>query len=352
MIKIMIYFLLAFFLTIVFTWLVKKISLKWKILDKPDGFRKQHSKPVPLLGGLAIFLSFWLIVAYLIFFTNLIGQNIQPTQLIGVFFGSCILMVVGFFDDLRGLPALTRLILSVAAVLLVLAGGVGLTAITNPLGGVFDLNIWQLDLGVWGTVVVLADLLVFFWLMGMMYTSKILDGLDGLSTGIVAIGAFMIFGLSNLSKFYQPDTALIAIVLAGACLGFLIFNFYPAKIFLGEGGSLFLGFALGVLAVIAGGKFATALLVMAVPVMDLIRVIYVRLSRKQHIFQGDREHLHFRLLKVGLSERQTVLWLYLIAFLFGLTTLFFQSQQKLIALIFLAIVMIISIIWLGKKERK
>ena len=132
----------------------------------------------------------------------------------------------------------------------------------------------------------------------------------------------------------------MALVLAGTCLGFLLFNFHPAKIFLGESGSLFVGFMLGVLAVVGGGKLATALLVMAVPILDLARVMYVRHKRGQAIMQGDREHLHFKLLDRGWSERNVVILYYVVAAAFGTTTLFLQSYQKLLALGFLAIAMI------------
>ena len=324
----MIYFFLAFFLSLIFTLLIRRIALKFDIVDRPDGGRKLHRSPVPLLGGLAIWFSFWLVVGSVLFFYPLYGIEILSKKLIAAFSGSLILVVLGVMDDRRPLPPKIRLIITAAAALLTVLGGVGLAKITNPFGGYIQLSL------------ILGNFLVWLWLLGLMYTTKILDGLDGLSTGIVFIGAMMIYFLTRTAKFYQPNVGFIALVLAGVCLGFLVFNFYPAKIFLGESGSLFVGFMLGVLAVIAGGKIATALLVMAVPILDLARVIYLRFRRGQPIFQGDRRHLHFQLLDYGLSERQTVLLLYLISFLFGITTLFLQSTQKLLALLFLLLAMI------------
>lgn len=346
----MAYFLASFTLAVLLTAFIRKIAVKKRILDRPDGHRKLHNRPIPLLGGWAIFLAFWSIMGYLIFFTDVLGRNLQAQRLIGVFVGSLILMVLGYFDDKKDLSPKIRLSVSALAALIAIIGGVGLDRITNPLGGVFDLSVWQINLGSWGAISVLSALLVFFWLMGMMYTTKILDGLDGLSTGIVAIGALMIFFLSRTGKFYQPDIALVALVFAGACLGFLIFNFYPAKIFLGEGGGLFLGFLLGVLAVIAGGKIATALLVMAIPILDLIRVIYLRFKIKQPLFQGDRRHIHFQLLDLGLGHWQTVLILYAVSFAFGLTTLFLQSREKIMVLLLLAGLMVAAGLWLGRRE--
>lgn len=345
----MIYFLIAFALSIIFTLIFKKIAVFFDITDKPDGVRKKHKNPVPLLGGTAIFLSFWLTTLFL-FFKDEISADLAM-RFFGVFLGSMLLIFLGYADDRHGLSAKVRLIFSILASFLVILGGVGLTAITNPLGGILPLDFWRLKIG-FGEFVVLADLLVFFWIMGMMYTVKILDGLDGLATGVVFIGSLMIFFLSSYTIFKQPDTALMSLVLAGACLGFLLFNFYPAKIYLGEGGGLFLGFILGVLAIISGGKIATALLVMAVPVFDLIRVIISRIKNHQPIFKGDRRHLHFQLLDLGLSETKTVFILYALALMFGLTTLFFPSGLKIITLLFLGLVMFGFGIFIDKKTKK
>ncbi len=346
----MAYFFAALALSVLLTVIVRKIALKKQIIDYPDHHRKLHNRPVPLLGGWAIFLAFWLMTGYLIFFTNVLGHNLQPQRLIGVFIGSLILMILGYFDDKKNLSPKIRLAVSALAVIIAIAGGVGLDKITNPFGGIISLAGWQVQLGCFGTFSILSSLIVFIWLLGMMYTTKISDGLDGLSTGIVLIGALMIFFLSRTGKFFQPDVAVVALILAGACLGFLFFNFYPAKIFLGEGGGLFLGFILGVLAIIAGGKIATALLVMAIPMLDFIRVIYLRFKIKQPLLKGDRRHLHYQLLDLGLGHRQTVLILYAISFAFGLTTLFLQSREKMFVLLILAVLMTLTGIWLGRQE--
>ena len=345
------YFLSAFIISMVLTVIVQKISLRLKIVDNPDNRRKKHKSSVALLGGMAIFISFWTVIAYIAFFTNILGNNIHSVQLISVFVSTLLLVIVGAVDDKKNLSPLFRIIVSAIAAGLVIIGGVGLDGITNPLGGVIKLDFWQISFGGQGTLWVIADLLVFLWLMGMMYTTKILDGLDGLTTGIVLIGALMIFFLSNTAKFYQPDTAMIALVLAGVCLGFLVFNFNPAKIFLGEGGGLFLGFMLGILAIIAGGKIATALLVMAIPIIDLIWVIYRRIKEKRGVFSGDRLHLHFRLVDIGLSQRFTVLLLYLVSFVFGITTLILPSKFKMLILVLLAIFFLIVERAVGKKEK-
>jgi UDP-N-acetylmuramyl pentapeptide phosphotransferase/UDP-N-acetylglucosamine-1-phosphate transferase len=190
-------------------------------------------------------------------------------------------------------------------------------------------------------IVLLADLFAFFWLMTMTYTTKFLDGLDGLVSGITTICAVILFALSLNKEVAQPETALLAIIFAGASLGFLIFNFHPAKIFLGEGGSLYTGFMLGVLAIISGAKIATALLILGIPLLDVLWVIFRRIFLKSSPFMADKKHLHFRLLDIGLSHRMAVALLWLLSLIFGIAALFLGSQQKLISLIILFILMII-----------
>ncbi len=342
-------FISALAFSISFTLLIKKIAVSAGVMDMPDTSRKFHAKSTPLLGGIAIFLAYWLVAGYFLFIHPIYGTDLLASKMTGVFLASLILIIMGAADDKKQLSPKLRLIITIGAAFLAMSWGLGLEKITNPLGGIFSLNFWPITVGS-STFFLLADILIFIWLMGMMYTTKILDGLDGLSVGTVCIGALVIFLLSYSTKYYQPNVALLSLVFAGSCLGFLLFNFYPAQIFLGEGGSLFIGLMLGVLAIISGGKVATALLVMAIPILDLARVAYVRIKRKQNIFKGDREHLHFRLLDAGLSHRRAVLLLYFMAFLFGITTLFLQSIQKLYALVVLVILMAFLNYYLVKKS--
>ena len=165
----------------------------------------------------------------------------------------------------------------------------------------------------------------------MTYTTKFLDGRDGLVAGVVAIGALVIAAVSQMVEVSQPDTALLAMAVAGAFAGFLVFNFSPARIFLGEGGSTLAGFLLGALAIISGGKIATALLIFGLPIFDTAAVIIRRYRRKQSIWQGDRSHLHFRLVEIGLTRTQAVLFYWFAAAAFGTSTLVLQGWEKLVA---------------------
>ncbi len=334
-------FLAAFICALSATYGVRFFARRWGVVDMPDHTRKRHERPVALLGGVALFLSFWFVVACSSFVFPQLGRGkVTLWQLISVFFASCCIMIVGIFDERNGLTPRKRFIATLGIVSIPILGGIGLDGITNPFGGTIGLDWPRITLPFVETVLMVGDGVVFVWLLGMMYTTKLLDGLDGLATGVAGIGGVVIVLLTLTPRFFQPDVGLLASAFTGVCGGFLIFNRKPASIFLGETGSLFLGFMLGILAVISGGKIATALLVMAVPILDVCRVIIVRLLRGQRISEGDREHLHYRLLDLGFSERFVVRTLYTVAFLFGVSTLFLPSTGKIIVLSGLLLLMI------------
>jgi UDP-GlcNAc:undecaprenyl-phosphate GlcNAc-1-phosphate transferase len=344
------FFIAAVFISGVATFFVRKLALACGTVDVPDGNRKKHRGAVPLWGGLALFVSFWLTILGCIIIGKPYTLEVYFSKLWGIFFGSLILVVVGLVDDKKSLGVYFRFLAAIISIVVVIYGGLGLAKITHPGGGIIYLTSYQVSVPFLGAISI-GQVIVFFWLLAMMFTTKILDGLDGLSTGIALIGGLMIFFLAETKKYYQPDIALVALIFAGVCLGFLLFNFHPAKIFLGEGGSLFVGFMLGVLAVISGGKIATTLLVVAVPMLDLLRVVWVRHANKRPIFEGDREHLHFKLLDYGFSEPKTVLFLYAVAIVFGLTTFFLQSKFKIVTLLGLTVAMVLVGMWLQRVSK-
>jgi UDP-GlcNAc:undecaprenyl-phosphate/decaprenyl-phosphate GlcNAc-1-phosphate transferase len=345
-----IYFLAAFIISLCITPIVRHTMRHFGIVDKPKTEeRKIHKKQIPLGGGWAIFFSFFIVIALLVS-RGSIGEDIPVRSLVGIFIASVFLMIGGILDDKYRLRPRYQILFPILACIVVIFFGIGIESISRPAGGVLSLVEYNITIAGLGKLAVFADVVVFFWLMGMMFTTKVLDGLDGLVTGIVAIGAILVYIVSKQPQWYQPEVGLVALVFAGACLGFLVWNFYPAKIFLGEGGSLFTGFMLGILAVISGSKIATTLLVMGVPILDVARVIFRRIQKKKSIFIGDSEHLHYRLLQSGLTQKQAVLLLYGISFLFGMTTLFLQSREKIIALSFLFVLMLLAGVWFSKKR--
>jgi UDP-GlcNAc:undecaprenyl-phosphate GlcNAc-1-phosphate transferase len=331
-------FIIALVLAVLLTGVVRRLALRTNIVDEPNEERKIHKKPIPLLGGLAIFISFFAVLGYYFFFTDkMAGGQILGKHLIGVFIGGLLIMIGGFLDDKYKLAPKWQIIWPTLAAIVVIVSGVGINYISSPIGGLVNLNNWQFTLfhfnGIPYKITLLADLFTLVWLLGMMYTTKFLDGLDGLVSGVTTIGAIIIFFVSLMAEVSQPETALLAIIFAGACLGFLAWNFNPAKIFLGEGGSLFTGFILGVLSIIAGGKIATTLLIMGLPILDAFLVLVQRLVAKpKSLVLADQKHLHFRMLDAGLSQRQAVLSLYFVTLVFGTSTLVLKSEGKLFAL--------------------
>ncbi|MFA6522657.1 MAG: MraY family glycosyltransferase [Patescibacteria group bacterium] len=332
--------LIAFILSIVGTDVMRRVAAYFGVLDVPRAPAKTHKETTPLLGGIAVFLSFVIPVLGVLFWSDhFTSGTITPWHFVGFLLGGLILIVGGALDDKFGLPAKLSILFPILAALSAVLFGIGISKLTNPFGGYFVVSDW------------ISPLVTFVWLLAMMYTTKLLDGLDGLSSGVSAIGALMIAGLALTVAYFQPDVALLALIAFASIIGFLIWNFHPAKIFLGEGGSTFLGYLIGVLAVIAGSKVATALLVLGVPALDVFFVILERLRARQPIFKGgDRRHLHQRLLDLGLPHRTVVFTYWSVALVFGITTLLFESWQKLVALGVLTLLMALVIFLIVRKQ--
>ncbi len=333
-----IYFFISFLLSALLTVLMMRAAFRLGILDRPGPARKVHKADTPLLGGAAIFLAF--AITSFLARQQLLAGRLEIHHWMGVFAGGLFLIVGGILDDKYDLKPSRQFIFPVLAVASVIIGGVQIEKITNPFGGFIYLKAF-------------SGVLIALWLLGMMYTTKLLDGLDGLVSGVTAIGSFIIFLFTLTTRYYQPDIALAALIFSAACLGFLVFNWHPAKIFLGEGGSLLLGFVLGVLAIISGGKIAIALLIMGIPILDVVWTILRRLAAGKNPFKfADRKHLHFRLFDSGLGARKTVLVFYLFSAVFGLAGLFLQSQGKLLALGALILIMLVIVIIFSRIERE
>jgi UDP-GlcNAc:undecaprenyl-phosphate GlcNAc-1-phosphate transferase len=325
---------LGFLFSAVLTARILKLSQAFGWVDQP-GERKIHKKPVARLGGLAIWLAFWLIAAIIYLFDpesltfvreKVIGID---KNLLGVFLGSLLLLVVGLWDDLKNIKPWQKLSFQLLAGLIVVAFGVRIHWFANPFGG---LNI---ELGDW------TYLFAPLWIILIINVINWLDGIDGLATGISGIAALVLFFLSLAPFVNQPSTAMLAIILAGTAAGFLIFNFNPAKMFLGDSGSMFLGFMLAIFAIISGAKLFTAALVLGLPILDAFWVILRRLISKKAPWVGDKLHLHHRFLNAGFSQRQTVVVMYAISALFGIIALSTRTSGKVGAALGLLVLMIV-----------
>lgn len=335
----LVYAFAAFVVAGILTPVVRRLAMSVGAIDHPRAPRNLHDKPIPKLGGLAVYLSCALVVLGYIIFGS-IDPNIIPFKFIwALLLGGAVLIVGGFFDDKYDLPPTVLWLFPAVASLIVVGSGigVGITFLSNPFGDPISLDFKILGIAAPAVV-------VFLWLNGMMYTTKFLDGLDGLVAGIGLIAGLTLFALSLTESVNQPITATFAIILVGALAGYLLYAFHPASIFLGEGGSTLVGFILGVLSVILGAKIATALLVMGIPILDVAWVIAQRLWYRRSPFIGDRLHLHFKLLDLGFTQRQTALILYAVSAGFGFTAVFLQSRGKLFALIVLFCVMTVFIL--------
>lgn len=353
-----IFFMVAAALSLFFTYLVMKFAIKKGIVDKPSKERKIHHMDIPLLGGIAIFASFTITTILFVLLNTYFFQGyMMPKYLVGITIAGLILIIGGFLDDKYDLPPKKQIIFPIMATIVIILAGIGIDHLTNPFGNTFQLDIVNIKMFEINNVpyyfTPIADLFTFIWLMGMMYTTKILDGLDGLVSGITVIGAVILFFLSLSPTVMQPETALLSIILAGSFMGFLLLNFNPARIFLGEGGSSYAGLILGVIAIISGGKIATALLILGIPILDLVWVILRRLRYGKSPFHtADKKHLHHRLLYIGFSHKRAVIFLYIISAIFGLLALNTEGKSKALSLLTLIIFMIGLAIYLLVKERQ
>jgi len=340
-------FLVALVLSLVLTPVVRFLAQKYNLAIPQPRPRDIHGKPIPRLGGVALFVSFWLVViGYLLINPdqlNFINNKIFgiDKNLLGVFLGSLVLIIVGIIDDIRGMKPWIKLFWQLVAAIIVVIFGIKIWWFSNPLGGA------NIILANW------TYIFVPVWTVLIINVINWLDGLDGLADGISLISLFVLGFLALAPNVNQPATALMCAILAGSAAGFLFFNFNPAKIFLGDSGSMFLGFMIAIASIISGGKVATAALVLGVPILDAIWVILRRIFSKKSPMQADKFHLHHRFLDIGLSQRQTVLILYTLSAGFGIVALQNGTRGKMIAgLWLLGIMIIMGISLVVCKKRK
>jgi UDP-GlcNAc:undecaprenyl-phosphate GlcNAc-1-phosphate transferase len=304
------------------------------LVDRPRPGEVQR-RTLKRTGGYGIIAAFFLAVAVSLPFADRVDVT-EFGRLAGLAFGAALLVPFAAWDDAKRLGPLPQLVAQIACAAVPLAFGVRLTSISSPFGGAFLLPLW---------LVVPATL---FWIVGMTNTLNWIDTMDGLAGGVSLIGAAVLF-LASL-HLGQYTIGLLPLALAGACLGFLAYNFPPARIIMGTGGSMFLGYALGVLSIIGGAKIATAALVLGIPIIDTALVIMQRLAGGRSPFHGgDGRHLVHRLLAAGLSVRQIVLLLYALTALFGSLSLFLVKVQKFYA--FAGVLAAIALLFLFLKRR-
>jgi len=335
-------FLAAFISTVALTPMAARLGRRLGLTDQPGG-RRRHAGEIPRTGGLAMFAAF--VVAVLVSLLVRDQLPINPegpdpketTRLIALLAGSTFIFVFGLYDDWREFRPLSQYVAQVIAAFIAMAGLVFIERVMNPFTN-------QITVFPWPFVVAFT----LFWIVGMINTVNFLDGLDGLSAGVAAILSAVL--AVHMIRVGQYSVALLPLALLGATLGFLPFNFYPARVFMGSSGSFFLGFAVATLGIIAGARVATVLLVFGIPILDVAWQILGRVRAGQSIGQGDRGHLHFQLLDMGFSQRRIVLAYYAFCAACGVLALFVASRlYKVVALLLLGIVVTLMLWYLSRR---
>lgn len=295
-------FLISFASTPTVIALARKINA----IDVPKDSRRIHKKPIPLIGGLAIFYGF--IISVLCF-------AVMEKELMGILIGAVIMVTVGVIDDMRDLNAKVKLLFQIIAAAIVIYFGVDIQYVANPFSAWFGPQ--YINLGLWSIPITMI------WIIGVTNAVNLIDGLDGLAAGVSSIASVALLSMTLLSR--NVNAAIVTAALAGAGFGFLPYNFNPAKIFMGDTGSTFLGFVLacisiqGVMKTYAVVSVAVPVLILGLPIFDTLFAIIRRILKRKPIMSPDRGHLHHRLLDMGFSQRQTVTILYTLTSILCLT---------------------------------
>jgi UDP-GlcNAc:undecaprenyl-phosphate GlcNAc-1-phosphate transferase len=306
-----------------------------RIMDHPDP-RRIHDRPLPRGGGVSVVTAFVLVGGGILLLGEALpgmpeARTVRPMHVVGLFAGAVLATVIGALDDRFDLRARWQFAGQLAVAGVAVGSGITIAFVSNPFG---PGNIsFPTIVGIGFTVV---------WIVGMINSLNFIDGLDGLSSGIALIAAVTLGLLSLTVEVNAPFVAILCFVLAGGLLGFLRWNFYPAVIFQGTAGVMFLGYVLGVLAILGSAKIIVALLVLAVPIIDTFWVIVRRMSSGHSPFTPDRGHIHHRLLDLGLSHRSTVLVIYVVCAVLGLMSLLISSATGVLA--FLGALVVLGVI--------
>ena len=332
-------FLLALLITPLVAWAARRLGL----MDLPGG-RRQHAAPIPRIGGLGIAVAFGLAILFFWLVDRLNGhpflipEEVRTPRFTLTAMAAFLGLAVGLLDDALDLRARWQLLGYFAIAAIIVAAGIRIDFINDPRGD-----------GLVQLATPIAVGFTIFWIVGMNNALNFIDGLDGLAAGVAAIAAVALGATALLPAVNEPFVAWMNFTLAGAIAGFLIFNFHPAKVFLGTTGVAFVGTMLAVLSIFGTAKVAAALLVLGVPIIDTFYVIVRRLVSGQAPFAPDRGHFHHKLLDVGLSHRQAVLLIYAITL--GLGALAFVSSGRAQIYSFVGLLAIFGIAVLALSQR-
>lgn len=322
-------FTLSFFVALFITPFVRRKATAWGAVAIPDSGRHIHARPTPRLGGVAVYLAFAATLLCVPLLSNMVGDifRAQLPQLLGLLLPATLIFLFGIYDDFRGASAPLKLTFQIAAAVMIYAAGFRIENLSSPFGGM------------WHLPAPLGFLLTALWVVVITNAFNLIDGIDGLAAGasVFALLSILVFSIAQ----ENPEISLLAVVLVGAVMGFLRYNFNPATIFLGDSGSLFLGFMAAALS-LAGSQKSSTIVAIAIPLVSFglpVTEAGLSLARRflsgQALLAGDRGHIHHMLLQRGLTQRQTVILLYAVCALFSLFGLMLLNPQRnLAALIF------------------
>ncbi|HSZ83452.1 MAG TPA: MraY family glycosyltransferase [Polyangia bacterium] len=336
-------FILSIVCASILTPLVRRLAHRFGALDHAWSSRKIHSRPIPRLGGVAIVVAFYVPLVALLLFHSDVGRMFvaERNYVVGLFVGGLAIALLGVYDDLKGAGAGRKFLVQFAVAGFMYWIGYRVDTIANPFG-------LELHLG-WASLP-----FTLLWIVGVINALNLIDGLDGLAGGVALVAVLTTF-LISLQRAH-PLMMLFSGALAGSILGFLFYNFNPATIFMGDTGSMFLGFILATSAIQTNQKSSTAVAVMipgialGLPIMDTLLAMGRRALRGRSMFQADKEHIHHRLLAQGLSHRQTVLVLYGFCVLLGAVALvltYTNSLQSAILLVVVGALVVVALRALG-----
>lgn len=321
--------LVAAVVSFVATPLVKKLAISVGAIDVPKDNRRMHKEPIPRLGGLAIFIAF--VVSVLLF------ADIER-EMRGILLGALIIVALGVLDDIHTLKALPKFLVQILAAVVVVLHGCRIEFISNP---VLSSTASYLQLGS-----VISVVVTVVWIVAITNAVNFIDGLDGLAVGVSGISAATMLIVAILVA--EQNVALIMAALFGACLGFIPYNFNPAKIFMGDTGSTFLGFILatmsiqGLFKLYAIISFAVPFLILGIPIFDICFAVIRRLAKGQNPMTADRGHVHHRLIDMGFDQKQSVMITYMLTAMLGLAAVVLTSSGEIKALILLGAVIIVG----------
>ena len=326
--------------------IVKSFACRVGAIDVPKDARRMHKVPIPRMGGLAIFLGF--IISLLLFCP-------LDDELKGILLGSVIIVIMGIIDDITPLRASLKFVVQILEELIPIYYGVQITCISNP--NIFSPDLYW-DFG-W-----LSIPITVLWIVGLTNAVNLIDGLDGLAIGVSSISALTMLVIAILVA--EPQVAVIMAALVGACIGFMPYNINPAKIFMGDTGSTFLGYILacitiqGLFKFYAVISFVVPFLILGLPIFDTMFAIIRRMSHGQNPMTPDRSHVHHRLIDMGLNQKQAVAVLYVISAILGLSAVVLATSGALKAILCLMALLIVAVVaarvvflpHLSEEERK